>query len=69
MSRWSYLAFPRVRLHQGAGDGGWVVADGLGCGAVLALLVHSVGARLAAGVLAADATVWAGVLLLLMAVH
>ena len=48
--------------------GGWVVAVGLGSGAVLALVVHGVAARVAAGVLAADAVVWAGVLLLLVAV-
>ncbi|MCY3842350.1 MAG: ABC transporter permease [Acidobacteria bacterium] len=48
--------------------GGWLVAGGLGSGAVLALVVHRVAARVAAGVLAADAAVWAGVLLLLLAV-
>ena len=48
--------------------GGWVVAAGLGSGAVLALVVHRVAARVAEGVLAADAAVWIGVLLLLMAV-
>ena len=48
--------------------GGWLVAAGLGTGAVLAFAAHRVAARLAAGVLAADATVWAGVLLLLVAV-
>ena len=55
-------------LRHVLATGGWVVAVGLGSGAVLALVVHGVAARVAAGVLAADAVVWTGVLLLLVAV-
>ena len=55
-------------LRHVLATGGWVVAVGLGSGAVLALVVHGVAARVAAGILAADAVVWTGVLLLLVAV-
>ena len=55
-------------LRHVLATGGWVVAVGLGSGAVLAFVVHGVAARVAAGVLAADAVVWTGVLLPLVAV-
>ena len=55
-------------LRHVLATGGWVVAVGLGSGGVLALIVHAVAARVAAGVLPTDTTVWVGVLLLLAAV-
>lgn len=65
----SALGAPHRRLLRHVlATGGWVVAVGLGSRAVLALVVHRVAARVAAGVLAADAVVWTGVLLLLVAV-
>ena len=61
-------ARPGFLVRHILATGGGVVAVGLGSGAALALVVTRVAARAAAGVLAADAAVWGGVLLLLVAV-